>query len=267
MAVDIIVTGALGRMGQEIARIACADESCGLSGATEAPGCESLGRDIGELVGCGAIGAPLVDAFDKLDIDNAVIIDFTAPQATMQMLSAIEHTRAAAVIGTTGLDDSQRQRVERAAQTRPILMSPNMGLGVNILFYLVNLAARRLASRFDIEIVEAHHRMKKDAPSGTARRLGEIVADALGLSYDEAIVDGRSGMVGQRPDGQVGMHAVRGGDIVGDHTVLFAGPGERIELKHVAHSRSTFAQGAVEAAKWLSGKPSGLYSMQDMLDL
>jgi 4-hydroxy-tetrahydrodipicolinate reductase len=146
-----------------------------------------------------------------------------------------------------------------------ILMSPNMSLGVNLLFYLTQVAAQRLRDGFDIEIIEAHHRMKKDAPSGTARRLGEIAAQARGLSYEQAVRNGREGMAGERPCNEIGMHAVRGGDIVGDHTVLFAGFGERIELRHAAQSRQTFARGAVAAAKWLADKPAGLYSMRDVL--
>ncbi len=267
MPVDILVTGACGRMGMEIARIVVDDPECSLAGGLEMTGSESIGADMGAVLGRAPLGVTVKDTFAGAPLDTAVIIDFTAPEATLATLAGIESTSAALVIGTTGFTDEQRGLIADAARERPILLSPNMSLGVNLLFYLTDLAARRLGSRFDMEIVEAHHRFKKDAPSGTARRLGEILAEALGLSYDQAVVDGRSGMTGERPRRQIGMHAVRGGDIVGDHTVLFAGPNERIELKHVAHSRSTFAQGAVEAAKWLSGRPAGLYSMQDMLGL
>jgi 4-hydroxy-tetrahydrodipicolinate reductase len=159
------------------------------------------------------------------------------------------------------------RRIEALASLAPVVFSPNMSLGVNLLFHLTGQIAARLGSDFDIEIIETHHRDKRDAPSGTARRLGEIAAAARGLSYDRDVRHGRAGLVGQRSDREIGMHAVRGGDIVGDHTVLFAGTGERIEVRHAAHSRATFARGAVTAAKWLADRPPGLYTMRDVLGL
>jgi 4-hydroxy-tetrahydrodipicolinate reductase len=172
------------------------------------------------------------------------------------------------VVGTTGLEKGDRELAQKASATIPIIVSSNMSLGVNLLFSLTELVAKRLGGAFDIEIIEAHHRFKKDSPSGTARTLGEVAARALGRTYDEAVVNGRSGMAsGTRPPLEIGMHAVRGGDIVGDHTVLFAGIGERVELRHTAHSRSVFARGAVATAKWLAGKGPGFYTMKEVLGL
>jgi 4-hydroxy-tetrahydrodipicolinate reductase len=172
------------------------------------------------------------------------------------------------VVGTTGLTEAELEIAKNYSKTAPIIVSPNMSLGVNLLFNLTQMVAARLKDDFDIEIIEAHHRFKKDSPSGTARRLGEVAAQACGLSYDEAIVNGRSGIYPDaRQKTEIGMHAVRGGDIVGDHTVLFAGIGERVELRHMAHSRSTFARGAVKTAKWIHNQKPGYYSMKDVLGL
>jgi 4-hydroxy-tetrahydrodipicolinate reductase len=176
-------------------------------------------------------------------------------------------TKAALVIGTTGLTDADILKIHAFSQNHAVVFSPNMSLGINLLFYITELVASKLKNDFDIEIIEAHHRFKKDAPSGTAKKLGEIVADVIGKSYDDAVVNGRAGITGARTSTEIGMHAVRGGDIVGDHTVLFAGIGERIELRHMAHSRSTLARGAVTAAKWLSSQKPGLYSMKEVLGL
>ncbi len=267
MAVKIIVTGILGRMGTEIARIVINDEACELAGCTELPQSSALGKPVGDYIGERGITVPISDSVASVPGDDSVVIDFTSPEGTMGVADALSGSGKGLVVGTTGLSDQQLERLSRLAQTNPVLVSPNMSLGVNLLFHLTGMVAKRLGEDFDIEIVEAHHRFKKDAPSGTAKRLGEVAAEAIGKTYQEAVRDGRSGMIGERTPKEIGMHAVRGGDIVGDHTVLFAGMGERIELRHVAHSRTTFAKGAVTAAKWLSKKPAGLYSMSDMLGL
>jgi 4-hydroxy-tetrahydrodipicolinate reductase len=264
MPVKIIVAGALGRMGAEICRIALDDNETALAGCTERRGHPDLGKDIGSSIGAAPLGIVLKDSFDAADGD-AVIIDFTSPDATIAMLEKTKDSSARAVIGTTGLADEQIKQLEVHSRDRAILFSPNMSIGVNLLFYLTEIAASRLANKSDIEIIEAHHRHKKDAPSGTARKLGEIIADAMGRAYDDAVINGRNGITGERSHNEIGMHAVRGGDIVGDHTVLFACEGERIELRHMAHNRSNFAQGAVIAAKWLSSQQPGLYSMRDVL--
>jgi 4-hydroxy-tetrahydrodipicolinate reductase len=252
-------------MGHEIVRCVLNDAETHLLGCTEVPQHPAVGQDIGLQVGVGACGVVVRPSLDDIPLDDCVIIDFTSPKATLALLDRIANTPARLVIGTTGLTEADLVRIRAAAQGRAILQSPNMSLGVNLLFYLTDIAAKKLGGGFDIEIVEAHHRFKKDAPSGTAKKLGEVAAAALGLTYDEAVVDGRAGIVGERTSKEIGMHAVRGGDIVGDHTVLFAGMGERVELRHMAHSRATFAQGAVAAAKWVASAKPGLYSMRDVL--
>jgi 4-hydroxy-tetrahydrodipicolinate reductase len=267
MAVDIIVTGALGRMGREIVRCILSDSETRLAGCTETAVHPNIGDDIGMHVGMGKTGVTVRSAITDLTLDGAVIIDFTTPSATEALLDSLAPSNAAVVIGTTGLAEENMAKIRAAARQRAVLQSPNMSVGVNLLFYLTEIAAAKLHETFDIEIIEAHHRFKKDAPSGTARALGAIASVALGRGYNDAVVNGREGMVGERTRQEIGMHAVRGGDIVGDHTVLFAGQGERIELRHMAHSRATFARGAVAAAKWLHAAKPGLYSMRDVLEL
>lgn len=267
MSVDIVIVGALGRMGIEIANIAFADNALNLKGCVEYSGHPKIGEDYGVCIGKGHVGIPVSDSFKKIDIQNAVIIDFSAPVSTRKLLENASIEKMNVVIGTTGLGESDLQLISEASKKSAVLVSPNMSLGVNILFALTELVASRLKDDFDIEIIEAHHRFKKDSPSGTAKRLGEIAAECIGLPYDQAVKNGREGISGERTRTEIGMHAVRGGDIVGDHTVLFAGIGERIELRHIAHNRSVLAKGAVVAAKWINGKTAGSYSMKDVLAL
>jgi 4-hydroxy-tetrahydrodipicolinate reductase len=267
MAVDIVVTGVLGRMGRAVADIVLRDEECRLAGCTEAPGHAAIGSEVSSHLGGGEAGLRISGSVTETPFDSSVIIDFTSPQSTLSLVDAVKGSGAKVVVGTTGLDEGQVAHLDEAARTMAVLFSPNMSLGVNMLFRLTDLVASKIGADFDIEIIEAHHRHKKDAPSGTAKRLGEIAAAARGLGYDGAARHGRAGFVGERGGDEIGIHAVRAGDIVGDHTVLFAGPGERIELKHMAHSRETFAKGAVTAAKWLSSQGSGRYSMRDVLGI
>ncbi len=267
MSVNIVVIGALGKMGREIAALTLSDPDCSLAGCVENPGHPDTGRDYSECTGIGGRGVVIQKSPLGLQLDKCVVVDFSSPKATLGLLDALSGKPTRLVIGTTGFSDAETQRIRTASASMPILLSPNMSLGVNLLFALTETAASKLGDSFDIEIVEAHHRFKKDSPSGTARKLGEIAASALGLSYDSAVKNGRAGMVGERPRREIGMHAVRGGDIVGDHTVLFAGMGERVELRHVMHSRTTLARGAVTAAKWLAARKPGLYSMRDVLGL
>ena len=267
MTTNIIINGACGKMGREIAAVALEDAECGLAGCVEQASHPAVGKDYGSVTGLEAKGVTVAAAVAGLAIDKSVILDFTSPKASLSLLDAVEGKQARLVIGTTGFDEAQTARIEAAAKKIPIVFGPNMSLGINLLFMLTELVAKKLGGTFDIEIIEAHHRMKKDAPSGTAHRLGEIAAAAIGTTYGEAVKNGRSGMVGERTKKEIGMHAVRGGDIVGDHTVLFAGQGERLELRHVAHSRATLARGAVAAAKWLGGRKPGLYTMRDVLGL
>jgi 4-hydroxy-tetrahydrodipicolinate reductase len=265
MATDIIINGALGKMGKEILLCALEDRNMRITGCLEYPAHPSIGKDIGPLIGREPVNVLLSDSVGKSPFESSVIIDFSVPAATSLLLQKLSGKHTALVIATTGFDKNGVAAIEDFSRSNPVVFSPNMSLGVNILFYLTELVASKLNEDFDIEIIEAHHRFKKDAPSGTAKKLGEIAAASLGLSYDQAIKNGRAGIVGERTRKEVGMHAVRGGDIVGDHTVLFAGLGERIELKHVIHSRSTLARGAITAAKWISNRKSGLYSMRDVL--
>jgi 4-hydroxy-tetrahydrodipicolinate reductase len=265
MTTNIIVVGALGKVGREIVACALDDSSVKLIGCVEYRGHPQMRRDIGECVGRGNAGIKVTDDVFSLPVENSVIIDFTSPRASGDLCDSLASRKTAIVIGTTGMAEADIDKIKRISITCPVVFSPNMSLGVNLLFYLTDMVASRLKDDFDIEIMEAHHRFKKDAPSGTAKKLGEIVASVLGLPYEKAIRNGRQGNTGERSKKEIGMHAIRGGDIVGDHTVLFAGIGERIELRHVAHSRSTFARGAISAAKWLSARKPGLYTMREVL--
>jgi 4-hydroxy-tetrahydrodipicolinate reductase len=267
MSVPIIINGALGRMGMEIARIVLESTTCHLAGAIESAEHPGTGKDLGLALGVGPKNIIVADAIKKCLCENAVVVDFTAPAVTMALLDACEGLSCKIVIGTTGFSGVQLGTIDACAQLKAIVLSPNMSVGVNILFWLTRVAALKLHHDFDIEIIEAHHRFKKDAPSGTAKKLGEIAAAAMAQTYDEVVKNGRAGIVGERSQREIGMHAIRGGDIVGDHTVLFAGMGERVELRHVAHTRAALARGAVHAALWLSHQEKGLYSMADVLGL
>ena len=266
MAIDIILVGALGRMGAEIADVVFSDNAVKLRACVEYAGHPKVGEDYGVCIGRGPIGVFLKDSITDIDFTGAVTIDFSSPQSTRSLLQSAEDKGMKLVVGTTGLSESDLELARTVSRKVPVIVSPNMSVGVNLLFSITQLVASRLKDEFDIEIIEAHHRFKKDSPSGTAKKLGEIVSEEIGLSYDQAIVNGRNGISAEsRSRTEVGMHAVRGGDIVGDHTVLFAGLGERIELRHMAHSRNTFARGAVTTAKWLHGREAGFYSMKDVL--
>jgi 4-hydroxy-tetrahydrodipicolinate reductase len=265
---DIILTGALGKMGKEIAEIIFSDSECRLAGAIEYPGHPCQGKDYGMCTGNDISGLQITSTISTIPVTDAVCIDFSSPDSLRNGVPAAAEKKIPLVIGTTGISDADLSFINSFSPVIPILVSPNMSLGVNLLFLLTEMVSKRLKDSYDIEIIEAHHRFKKDAPSGTAKRLGEIVASSYGLSYETCIRDGRKGISSkERLPFEVGMHAIRGGDIVGDHTVLFAGMGEHLELKHSAHDRSTFARGAVLAAKWLSKQNPGLYSMRNVLKL
>lgn len=266
MTVNVAIAGASGRMGRMLIEATLRDPVCKLAAALDLPGSTFLGRDAGELVGMGpavAISADIEGAFACADC----LIDFTRPEGTLRHLAAAQAAGKAMVIGTTGIDTAGKDAIARAAEHIPVVFAPNMAVGVNAVFRLLDVAARILASGYDIEVIEAHHRHKIDAPSGTALRMGEVVANALGRNLDECAVYGREGVTGERPAQQIGFATVRGGDIVGDHTVLFAGIGERVEITHKASSRMPYASGALRAAAFLKGKPAGLYDMQDVLGL
>ena len=267
MATQVIVNGALGKMGREIVACALADNDVRLTGCVENPRHEAIGKDIGACIGGEPVNVTVVGDCEHLPVAGSVVIDFSSPQTTESLIDKLSGIKTALVVGTTGIDGAGQSKIKLFSETHPVVFSPNMSLGVNILFYLTEVLSSKLKDTFDIEIIEAHHRFKKDSPSGTAKKLGEIAASSLGMSYDRAVKNGRAGIVGERTKKEIGMHAVRGGDIVGDHTVLFAALGERIELRHMAHSRTPLARGAILAAKWLSTQKAGLYSMRDVLGI
>ena len=259
----IAITGAGGRMGRRIAALAIESEQFDIVAATEVTGHETVGKDIGELAGVGAFGLSVSEALaDAPD----VLIDFSLPEGTMAWLAACREHRIAMVIGTTGLTDSQRAEVADTAATIPIVHAANMSVGVNVLLKLVAEAARALGPDCDVDIAETHHRFKKDAPSGTAIALAKSVCDARGVEYGDVAVLGRGGQC-PRNEGEIGIHALRVGDTIGEHAVHFGNLGETVTLSHSAHTRDTFARGALRAAQWLAGKGPGLYDMQDVLGL
>ncbi len=265
--IKAIVSGAAGRMGKAVIRALAGAEGIVLTGALEREGNLSLGEDAGQMAGVDRAGVPLITSIESLLEESDVLIDFTAPGAALQHMEACAETGVAAVVGTTGFSPEEAEAFTIFAQRTRTVFAPNMSVGVNLLFKLAGMAALSLGDSYDVEIVEAHHRMKKDAPSGTAMRLAEIVASALGRDLETDAVYTRHGMIGERTDNEIGIQTIRAGDIVGEHTLLLAGPGERLELTHRAHSRDNFAQGAVRAALWVVDQPPGLYSMADVLGL
>jgi 4-hydroxy-tetrahydrodipicolinate reductase len=238
-----------------------------LAVALDRPGSPALGQDAGELAGLGKLGVPVRDDPHAALTDFDVLVDFTRPEASLAYLEVCRQGGRKMVIGTTGFDAAGKDRIAAAARETGIVFAPNMSVGVNLSLKLLDLAARVLGDEVDVEIIEAHHRHKVDAPSGTALRMGEVVAAALGRRLQDCAVYGREGVTGERQRATIGFATVRGGDIVGDHTVLFAGDGERVEITHKASSRLTFARGALRAALWLGGRQTGLYDMQDVLGL
>ncbi|NIQ37976.1 MAG: 4-hydroxy-tetrahydrodipicolinate reductase [Proteobacteria bacterium] len=265
--VKAIVVGAGGRMGRRIVHTILQTPGIEVAGAVEKEGHSALGKDVGELVGEAKIGV-IVDSDLRSVADRGeLIVDFTAPEVALKSLEVGVERNLALVIGTTGLSSDQMGQVRAMAPKTRCVMAPNMSVGVNVMFKIVGDIARILGDDYDVEIIEAHHRFKKDAPSGTAMRLGETVADVLGQELDKIGVWSRKGLIGERTPTEVGMAVVRAGDIVGDHTVIFGGIGERLEVTHRAHSRDNFARGAVKAALWVIEQPNGLYDMQDVLGL
>ena len=262
---NIAITGASGRMGRALIQAVEANEQTTLTVATVSPSSSLAGSDAGEVAGIGKTGVPLTthlnDGLNKADI----VIDFTTPEATLAHLSQLAGSNTAIVIGTTGFTEAQLAELNAYAEQLPIVFAANYSVGVNLSLQLLRTAARVMGEDADIEIIEAHHRHKVDAPSGTALRMGEAVAETLGRDLSKCAVYGRQGQEGPRRDDTIGFATVRAGDIVGEHTVLFASEGERLEVTHKASSRQTFARGAVRASLWLSGRDKGLYDMEDVL--
>jgi len=261
------VTGACGRMGMAVIRALSRAEGIELAGATEQQGHPGIGSDVAELPGAGKFRVTVVESLALITPQPDVIIDFTAPESSLAHMEWAASRLTAAVIGTTGFSPVQSAHIRELARVVPCVCSPNMSVGVNIMFTLIERVARMLQDRYDMEIIESHHRLKKDAPSGTAVKMANILADAMNRDLESVAVHGRKGLIGERRRDEIGIQVVRAGDIVGDHTVLFAGEGERLEITHRAHSRDTFAAGAVRAAKWVAGQPPGLYDMLDVLGL
>jgi len=263
----VAVTGAAGRMGKVLLEAVHETQGLTLSAAIVHPESSLIGADAGEMAGLGRLGVKMVGQLQDAVDDFDVLIDFTAPELTVSNAEFCASSGKALVVGTTGLSSEQKDALASAGNAIPLVFAPNMSVGVNLLLNLLKTAAATLGDEYDVEIIEAHHRFKKDAPSGTALRLGEAVAEALGRNLEECAVYGREGITGERTRKEIGFETIRGGDVVGDHTVLFAGIGERIEITHKASSRMTFAQGAARAALWLEGRGAGLYDMQDVLSL
>jgi 4-hydroxy-tetrahydrodipicolinate reductase len=263
--INVAIAGAAGRMGRALIDATTRGDGLRLALALERAGSPALGADAGELAGLGKLGIVVSDRLAASDFD--VLVDFTTPAATLEHLAFCRGNARKIVIGTTGIDEAGRRKIAEAARDVAIVFAPNMSVGVNLCFKLLDLAARVLGEGVDIEVIEAHHRHKADAPSGTALRMGEVVAQALGRDLEQVGVHARHGVTGERPRAAIGFSVIRAGDIVGDHTVLFAGGGERVEITHKAESRATFANGALRAARWLADKPVGLYDMQDVLGL
>lgn len=263
----IAITGAAGRMGRSLIEACQQTDGMELTAALEHPDSTLLGSDAGDLAGIGRLGIEVGADLAALTDDFDVLVDFTRPDPTLANLEICRQAGRRMVIGTTGFSDAQKSRISAAAEATAVVFAPNMSVGVNVCLKLLDTAARVLGDEVDIEVIEAHHRFKVDAPSGTALRMGEVVAAALGRDLKSCAVYGREGHTGERDGKTIGFETIRAGDIVGDHTVLFAGPGERVEITHKASSRMTFANGAMRAAAWLMGRQQGLFDMQDVLEL
>ncbi|MFT4195271.1 4-hydroxy-tetrahydrodipicolinate reductase [Ottowia sp.] len=262
----VAVAGATGRMGQMLIEAVRASGDCVLAGALDRAGSPALGQDAGAFAGQ-TTGVPVTADLGAGLQGAQALIDFTRPEATMAHLAACRRLGVALVIGTTGFSDAQKAEIAAAAKDIAIVLAPNMSVGVNVTFKLLEMAAKALSTGYDIEIVEAHHRHKVDAPSGTALKMGEVIAAALGRELKDCAVYERHGHTGERDPSTIGFATLRGGDIVGDHTVLFAGTGERIEISHKSSSRAGYAQGSLRAVRFLAGKSPGLYGMDDVLNL
>ncbi|HKL77042.1 MAG TPA: 4-hydroxy-tetrahydrodipicolinate reductase [Gammaproteobacteria bacterium] len=263
----IVITGASGRMGGNLLQAVAEDEATALAGAVDRPGSAAVGRDAGELAGTGPLGVTVAENLGEVLAEADAVIDFTLPEATVTYAAACAEAGVPMVIGTTGFDTAQQAALEDAGRSVALMIAPNMSIGVNLTFKVLDMVARALGDDYDVEVIEAHHRNKVDAPSGTALRMGEVVAEALDRDLEANAVYGRQGRTGVRERETIGFETIRAGDIVGEHTVMFAGAGERVEIAHKASSRQTFAGGAVRAAKWVTTQPPGLYDMQDVLGL
>ena len=264
---NIIVGGAAGRMGMRIVALLGEAPALRLAAALEAATHASLGRDAGEVAGAGRLGIPITGDPKTAITHDRMLVEFSVPEASLEHLRLIAAAGARAVIGTTGFSAAQREEIAALARRAAILVAPNMSVAVTLAFTVLALMAKALGDSYDVEITETHHRFKKDAPSGTAVRMAEVIAEALGRDLSQVGVYGRHGLPGERTGNEIGVMSLRSGDVVGEHTVSFGTLGERLELTHRAHSRDTFARGALRAAQWMVGRPPGLYSMHDVLGI
>ncbi|MCP4683225.1 MAG: 4-hydroxy-tetrahydrodipicolinate reductase [Desulfobacterales bacterium] len=265
--IKAIVAGAAGRMGKRIIRMIHQNDGIVLTGAFEIPDHPVIGLDAGQVAGLGEMGVDVASSLDEVKAGGEVVIDFTAPQATLENIRTAAANGLAVVIGTTGMTGDLLKEVEPLARKTRCVLAPNMSVGVNVMFKIAGEMAHILGEGYDMEIIEVHHRLKKDAPSGTAMRLAQILAHTAGRDLDKVGVYERKGMTGERSDEEIGIQSLRAGDITGEHSVIFGGIGERLELTHRAHNRDNFARGAVRAAMWLVKQPEGMYDMQDVLGL
>ena len=264
---NIIVGGAAGRMGMRIVALLGEVPGLRLVGALEAASHPSVGRDAGEVAGVGRLGVPITGDPKAAIVQDRMLVEFSVPQASLEHVRLVAATGARAVIGTTGFSAAQRDEIAALARRAAILVAPNMSVAVTLAFKVLAIMAKALGDAYDVEITETHHRFKKDAPSGTAVRMAEVIAEALGRDLSQVGVYGRQGLPGERTAKEIGVMSLRSGDVVGEHTVSFGTLGERLELTHRAHSRDTFARGALRAVQWMIGRPPGLYSMHDVLGI
>ncbi|MCH8028810.1 MAG: 4-hydroxy-tetrahydrodipicolinate reductase [Candidatus Dadabacteria bacterium] len=265
--INVAVAGASGRMGSRLLYVLRGEEDLVLIGATEREGHPDIGRDAGEAAGVGELGVKITGDIAEAAARAHGIIDFTLPASTLANAQYASRSAKAMVIGTTGLSDAEKSRLKELTEGFPCVFAPNMSVGVNVMLEVAGILARLLGEGYDVEIIEAHHKHKVDAPSGTALKLAEVIAEALSRDLSKVARFERHGQIGQRPEGEIGIQTLRGGDVVGEHTAIFFGSGERIELTHRAMSRDNFAVGAVRAMRWLVGKPPGLYTMNDVLGI
>ncbi len=261
------VAGIAGRMGSRIAQLVCEDSDMELASGWEHPQHEAVGKPLQRYVPNAGSELNVLNDIKEAVSEVDVVIDFTHPEASLYHAEICAKEKKPIVIGTTGFSSDQLEEIKKLSLSMPVVLAPNMSIGVNVLFKLVEYTAKLLGDEFDVEIIEAHHRFKKDAPSGTALKIGQLIAEAMGRNFSEVAVYERKGFTGERSRNEIGMQTIRAGDIVGEHTVIFASLGERIEITHRAHNRDNFARGAIRAAKWISGKEPGLYDMQDVLGL
>ena len=265
--IKVIVCGGCGKMGSKVAQLIYQNKDMGLTGIIESPSHLGIGKDWGMSLGLGKTGIIIKDNLEEIIQNADQVVEFTNPQVSLEHLEIASKYKKAMIMGTTGFSSEEIEKINKLAQDIPFLLSPNMSLGVNLLFKLAAETAAALNDDYDIEIVEAHHRFKKDAPSGTAKKLAQEIAKAKGLNLDKAAIYGREGIIGERKRGEIGIHSIRSGDITGEHTVMFTALGERLELTHKAHSRDTFAYGTIQAIKFMEGKPAGFYDMKDVLKI